>query len=64
MNVMRKNSFLYLLDKYRESKTDENRVNMMGARSDYKILLRKCRFEFDQEKKTKNLLVLKLKTLN
>ena len=38
----KKHCFLYLLDKYRESKTDENRVNMVRARSDYKILLRKC----------------------
>ena len=49
----KKHFFLYLLDKYRESKTDENRVNMVRARSDYKILLRKCRYEFDREKNKK-----------
>lgn len=39
-----------MLDKYRESKTDVNRINMVRARSDYKILLRKCRYEYDREK--------------
>lgn len=45
--------FLYMLDKYRESKTDENRKNMVKARSGYKMLLRKCRYEFDREKTNK-----------
>ena len=42
--------FLHFLNKYRESKTDENRVNMVRARSNYKTLIRKCRYEYDREK--------------
>ena len=49
----KKHYFLYLLNKYRESKTDEKRVNMVKARSDYKMLLRKCWYEYDREKTNK-----------
>ena len=49
----KKHYFLYLLNKYRESKTDEKRVNMVKARSDYKMLLKKCRYEYDREKTNK-----------
>lgn len=42
--------FLHMLDKYRSSKTDENRVNMVRARSNYKTLIRQRRIEFDMEK--------------
>lgn len=42
--------FLYMLDKYRECKSDINRINMVKARSDYKQLIRKCRFNYDREK--------------
>ena len=49
----RKHYFLYLLNKYRDSKTDKNRINMVRARSSYKMLLRKCRDEYDREKTNK-----------
>ena len=49
----RKHYFLYLLNKYRGSKTDENRINMVRARSSYKMLLRKWRYEYDREKTNK-----------
>lgn len=42
--------FLHMLDKYRSSKTDENRVNMVRARSNYKTLIRQRRIEFDRVK--------------
>ena len=65
MNVTRKRhcffSSFFILDKYRESKTDENRVNMVRARSDYKILVRKSRYEFDREKKTPKIVSAKTK---
>ena len=35
--------FLHYLDRYRASKTDENRRNLVRARSDYKSFIRKCR---------------------
>ena len=49
----KKYCFLYMLDKYRESKTAENRKNMVRVRSEYKLLLRKCRYEYDREKTNK-----------
>ena len=39
-----------MLDKYRESKTDVNRKGMVKARSEYKSLIRQCRYEYDKEK--------------
>ena len=39
-----------MLDKYRVSKTDANRKGMVKARSEYKSLIRKCRYEYDKEK--------------
>ncbi|MCW4345840.1 MAG: reverse transcriptase family protein [Candidatus Thiodiazotropha endolucinida] len=45
-----KYNFLRMLDKYRQSKTDENRKNMVSARSKYKQVIRKCRFAYDREK--------------
>ncbi|MCG8033307.1 MAG: reverse transcriptase family protein, partial [Candidatus Thiodiazotropha taylori] len=42
--------FLHMLNKYRESKSDENRRNMVKARSSYKTLMRKCRYEYDRVK--------------
>ena len=44
-SVLRKN---IKLDKYRESKTDVNRAGMVKARSDYKSIIRKSRYEFDK----------------
>ena len=49
----KKYCFLYMLDKYRESKTAENRTNIVRVRSEYKLLLRKCRYEYDREKTNK-----------
>lgn len=49
----KKYCFLYLLDKYRKSKSDINRMNMIRARSEYKMLLRKCRYEYDRDKTNK-----------
>ena len=45
--------FMHMLDKYRASKTDVNRVNMVRARSKYKKVLRRCKYEFDREKTNK-----------
>lgn len=42
--------FYQMLNKYRKLKSDENRVNMVKARSEYKSLLRKCRYEYDKKK--------------
>lgn len=49
----KKYCFLHMQGKYRELKTDENRINMVRARSKYKLLLRKCRYEYDREKTNK-----------
>ena len=51
----KKFTFLYMLDKYRDSNSEENRKNMVKARSEYKTLLRKCRYDYD--KKNTNQLV-------
>ena len=48
-----KNIFLFMLNKYRSSKTDENRKNMVKARSNYKSVLRKSRFRYDKERTKK-----------
>ena len=42
--------FLHYLSRYRASKTDENRRNLAKARSEYKSLIRKCRYNYDKEK--------------
>ena len=39
-----------MLDKYRQSNTDENRINKLKARSRYKKLIRKCKYEYDRDK--------------
>ena len=44
----KKFTFLYMLDKFRDNKTDENRKNMVKARSEYKKLIRKCRYNYDK----------------
>ena len=43
-----------------EGKTSENRINMAKARSEYKTVLRKCKYEYDK-KKTENFINAKLK---
>ena len=55
-----KNIFLFMLNKYRSSKTDENRKNMVKARSNYKSILRKSRFSYDKER-TKKIVDAKFK---
>ena len=52
----KKDCFLYMLDKYRQSKSDDNRKNMVTARSEYKSLIRRCRYKFDREKTDKFIL--------
>ena len=42
--------FYEMLNKYRENKTNNNRINMIQARSDYKNVLRKARYEYDKQK--------------
>ena len=42
-----------MLDKYRHLKTNENRANMVKARSEYKSVLRKSKYEYDREKTNK-----------
>ena len=45
--------FLHMLNKYRSFKTDENRKNMVKARSNYKSIIRKCRLNYDKERTKK-----------
>ena len=47
--VEKKHYFLCMLDKYRESKNEINRIGLVKARSVYKCLIRKCRFEYDKQ---------------
>ena len=42
--------FLHTLNAYRESQTDETRTAMVKARSEYKSLIRQCRYNYDKEK--------------
>ena len=42
--------FRRMLNKYRELPNDENRLRMVEARSKYKNVLRKYRYEYDREK--------------
>ena len=39
-----------MINKYRSFKTDENRKNMVKARSNYKSIIRKCRLNYDKER--------------
>lgn len=39
-----------MLNNFREAKTNKNRIGMVKARSEYKTLLRKCRYENDKNK--------------
>ena len=39
-----------MLDRYRLSKNDVNRIGLVKARSEYKAILRKCRYEYDRER--------------
>ena len=55
--------FMHMLDKYRESKADENRVNKVRAGSEYKNVLRRCKYEFDRKTQTR-LLLQKIRTPN
>ena len=48
--IEKKHYFLRKLDKYRETKDDESRIGMVKARSEYKTILRKCRYEYDKNK--------------
>ena len=43
----KRSTFLYMLNKFRENKSDENRTNMTNARSEYKKTLNRSKFEFD-----------------
>ena len=57
MNVKKKRiAFIYMLDKYRQSKSDENRAKMVTARSEYKSLISRCRYNIDGEKTDKFIL--------
>ena len=49
----KKRIFYKTLNSYRELPDDENRLKMVEARSKYKALLRKCRFEYDNERTRK-----------
>ena len=42
--------FMRMLDRYRLSKNDVNRIGLVKARSEYKAILRKCRYEYDRER--------------
>ena len=45
--------FLQMLDKYRVCNNDENRLNMVKARSNYKKTIRQCRYAYDKQKTKK-----------
>ena len=49
----RKFYFLQMLDKYRACNNDENRLNMVKARSNYKKTIRQCRYAYDKGKTKK-----------
>ena len=36
-----------MLNIYKHSKSEENRINMVKARTEYKKLIRRCRLEYD-----------------
>ena len=42
--------FMRMLDRYRLCKNDVNRIGLVKARSEYKAILRKCRYEYDCER--------------
>ena len=42
--------FYQMLNKYRENKNDESRINMTRARSEYKTEMRRARYIFDKKK--------------
>ena len=48
--MRRKKYSLRMLDKYRGSRDDESRICMVKARSAYKSILRKSRYDFDKER--------------
>ena len=49
-NVKRRNFiFLQMLNKYRNFKTDDNRITKVKARSEYKSILRKKRYDYDKK---------------
>ena len=48
--IEKKYDFLRMLNKFRESKNDANRIGLVKARLEYKTMLRKCRYEYDREK--------------
>ena len=52
--------FHKMLQKFRERKNDENRVNMVKARSEYQSVLRKCKYEYDK-KRTERFIYAKFK---
>ncbi|KAL4240483.1 hypothetical protein ACF0H5_001275 [Mactra antiquata] len=45
--------FYNTLNTYRKNKTETNRINMCRARSQYKNIIRHCKFTFDKEQTTK-----------
>ena len=48
--IEKKYYFLRMLNKFGESKNDANRMGLVKASSEYKTMLRKCRYEYDREK--------------
>lgn len=42
--------FFKCLNIYRNNKNNNNRINMVRARSEFKTTLRRCRYDFDKEK--------------
>ena len=38
------------MNKYRENRTNTNRVNMVQARPEYKTTIRKARYDYDKKK--------------
>ena len=50
MQRKKKQFYFYKMSrKFREENTEENRINMVKARSAYKTMLRKCKFEYDKK---------------
>ena len=57
---MKRQDFYYCLNMYRDDRSDQNRINMVTARTLYKRALRKARFVFDSNE-TKRLNDLRFK---
>lgn len=45
----KKQTFLANLNIFRDNKTNNNRINLVKSRSDYKCIIRKCKYNYDKQ---------------